>query len=76
MTYNAEQATEMHYQGYDNAYFLQLNLEKLTDEQLNEIIEKYFVERDEDGSDENSDVKLSKEYKSIVLVKEPKNLND
>lgn len=76
MTYNAEQATEMHYQGYYNAYFLKLNLQKLTDEQLNEIIERYFVERDEDGSDENSDVKLSKEYKSIVLVKEPKNLND
>ena len=50
------------YQAYDNYFFLELNLHKLEQEQLNEIIQKYFVEE--------GVVELSKEYKGTVYVNE------
>lgn len=67
-TNNTQQESQEVWQAYDNMYFLQLNLERLSLDELDEIIKTYFVKDGENG------VKMDTKYKHTVLVKESRNI--
>lgn len=49
------------WQAYDASYYLSMNIEKLSEAQVRDIITQYF---------DSEDVKVSEEYSGIVMVKE------